>query len=149
MFLYRICWQLAFPYYFQYMFVAAPRTRFSVLQSTMTALPYANYETEVLNCLLLIATCMWAVAKKASCLMNDNCPSAAYASSWDARIGLSSQHGFRGFDESLLANFTLPNRSSWQRSWTTRPPDNHHVEAFFRSDKLFIQYQFDTITLGC
>ena len=35
-----------------------------MLQSTVTALPYANYKTEVLDSLLSVPTRMWAVANK-------------------------------------------------------------------------------------
>ena len=42
-------------------FVAAPCTSLAGLQSTETALPYADYKTEVLDSLLSIPTQMWAV----------------------------------------------------------------------------------------
>ena len=43
---------------------AAPRTRLAGLQPTVTALPKADYKTEVLDSLLSMPTNMWAVTNK-------------------------------------------------------------------------------------
>ena len=45
-------------------FAAGPRTSVAGLQCTVTALPYANYETEVLDLQLPVLTHIWAVANK-------------------------------------------------------------------------------------
>ena len=58
--------------------MAEPRASLAGLQSTVTALPYADYMTEVLNLLMSVPTHTWAVA---NCLMKVIFRSTAYAPS--------------------------------------------------------------------
>ena len=46
------------------LFVAAPITSLAGLQYIVIALPYANYNAEVLDSLLSLPTHMWAMANK-------------------------------------------------------------------------------------
>ena len=71
-----------------FFFVAAPRTTLAGLQSTVTALPFDDFETEVLDSLLSLPTHThtWAVANKDQ--LSNVRQLLKYSNCWDAQIGL-------------------------------------------------------------
>ena len=58
----------------------ASRASLARLQSTVTALPYTNYKTEVLDALLSVSTQTWAVANKGKMFNETICWSTAIKS---------------------------------------------------------------------
>ena len=60
--------------------MAAPRTSLAGLQSTMTAFPNVDYNTEVLNLIQSVPTHMLAFANEGKLILKDNCRSTVRAS---------------------------------------------------------------------